>query len=613
MDDATYLDALLTLPTIANAQVSRDGRWIAWTWFNAGPTADVYVAATDGSGAPTRLSDSSEHTLLVSWAPDSQSLIVKQDCDGDEHVQLFQISLAAPLQMRALTEPRPTYFVQGGQLHPSGRWLLYSANYDLTCDQTIEATWIYRHDIATGDRQVLARPARGGPVVPELSPDGAYVLYPRRDLHPGGQQIWLVDSAGHHDREILNLGPAVKLIATWLPDSQRVLVRAEGGTHVRIGLWEMASGTHRWLIDDPARNIESAAVARGGEQIIIIEWQQARVRSSLLDLATGVELPLPELPGNLIPLAAAADGTWIGQFFSSIQPTDLVRFQVPEVDPASFVSLAQVWARTALTADDLIAAENVHWQSVDGLPIQGWLYRPRQPSRGTVVYVHGGPTAHIKDQVYHELQFLAQRGFTVFVPNYRGSTGFSLAFREAIKADGWGGREQEDIRSGIRALLDQGIAEPGRIGITGTSYGGYSAWHAIVHFPLELVAAAVPICGMTDLVVDYDTTRPDLRPYSEEMMGGSPAEIPERYYQRSPIHFVDAIRARLLIVQGLQDPNVTPENVYAVTAALDQAGVPYELLTFDDEGHGIAKPKNVRTLYLRLDAFFEAAFTPARR
>jgi dipeptidyl aminopeptidase/acylaminoacyl peptidase len=113
---------------------------------------------------------------------------------------------------------------------------------------------------------------------------------------------------------------------------------------------------------------------------------------------------------------------------------------------------------------------------------------------------------------------------------------------------------------------------------------------------------------MTDLVVDYYSTRPDLRPYSEEMLGGSPEQVPERYRQRSPIHFVDRISAQLLIVQGMNDPNVTPENLHQVEAALKAAAIPYETLLFEDEGHGIRKPKNLRILYSRLIAFFAAAF-----
>src|SRR6185503_20475129 len=122
-------------------------------------------------------------------------------------------------------------------------------------------------------------------------------------------------------------------------------------------------------------------------------------------------------------------------------------------------------------------------------------------------------------------------------------------------------------------LIRRGIAAPGRVGVTGTSYGGYSSWCLITRCPREIVAAAAPVCGMTDLVVDYETTRPDLRPYSEEMLGGRPDQVPERYRERSPIHFVSNIRGRLLIVQGLRDPNVTPENVRVVAGALQQAGV----------------------------------------
>ena len=108
--------------------------------------------------------------------------------------------------------------------------------------------------------------------------------------------------------------------------------------------------------------------------------------------------------------------------------------------------------------------------------------------------------------------------------------------------------------------------------------------------------------------MDYYATRPDLRPYSEEMMGGSPEAVPERYHERSPVNFVGNIRGGLLIVQGLRDPNVTPDNVRVVTQALELQGISYELLTFEDEGHGISRPENLKVLYPRLADFFETAF-----
>ena len=609
-----YLDALLSLPGMWSPKVSKDGKWVAWTWFRAGPAADVYAAPTNGSQPPSRLTDTPDDTMLVSWTPDNRSVIVEQDKDGNERAQLFRIDIDRPLTMIPLTQPEPNYYIRGGDLHPNGRWLVYGANLDVTTGQEIEPTWMYRHDLETGERRVLARPQKGGYVFPDLNSTGTHVLYTRMDLHPAGRQIWLVDIEGRDpltgagDRELFNFGADVKTFASWFPDGRRVVVSAETKTHRRVGVWELGSGEVRWLLDDPKRNIESAFVPHGSDQIVVIDVQQARLRASLITPETGRETSLPEVRGNLIPLAPIGNGEWVGQFYSSRQPADLVRFRFGDPRPETFVSLTRVWDRTKLTPDDLTPAEDFRWQSVDGLEIQGWLYRAPQPAKGTIVYVHGGPTAHSQDAINNQIQFYVRQGFNVLDPNYRGSTGFGLTFRDAIKVDGWGGREQDDIRAGIEALSAAGIAKRGRVGITGTSYGGYSSWCAITRFAPDVLAASAPICGMTDLVVDYETTRPDLRPYSEEMLGGRPDQVPQRYHERSPIHFVSNIKGRVLIVQGLQDPNVTPENVKAVTGALAQAGVEYQLLAFEDEGHGISKPKNQKTLYLRLNEFFDNAF-----
>ena len=330
------------------------------------------------------------------------------------------------------------------------------------------------------------------------------------------------------------------------------------------------------------------------------------MRASLLDVERGVETPLEHTNGNLVPLAPAANGRrWVCTYYDARHPVDLVA--TAKTAPNRPASPAYP-ERMPEGVQPLVAAEDFRWRSVDGLEIQGWLYRTAGESLGTIVLIHGGPTSHAEDRFNAEIQYFVSRGFDVLAPNYRGSTGFGLPFQESIKEDGWGGREQEDIRCGIEALIEAGIAQPGRVGVTGTSYGGYSAWWAITHFDPETVAAAAPICGMTDLVVDYNATRPDLRPYSEEMMGGSPAEVPDLYRERSPIEFVKNIRGKLLIVQGLKDPNVTPDNVHTVTEALHRENIPYELLTFEDEGHGIARPENLKILYPRLTDFFQKAF-----
>ncbi len=602
LNQDSHLQALLSLPALSGPVVSRDGRHAAWSWSRLAPTADVYAAPVNGSGGPVRLTETDENAYPVSWAPDGSGLIVEQDTGGDERSVLHLVRLERPGELVPLTEERPRFFIQGGELHPNGRWLVYAANLDPESGEEDEVYRVFRQDVKTGERLVLATPRRSGYLKPRLSPRGDRVLYHRSDLDPAGRQVWITDIEGGEDREVLNFGPEAKVEASWLPDGRRIVFTAEAEGRRRLGTFDAEEGRVRWLIDDPRRNVEYAFAPPGGP-LVAAEMREGRLSAVLVDPESGEESQPPRTTGSFVPLVRVREGEWAGLLYSSTQPADLVLSS-----PSGTRSLTGLWERTVLRPEDLVPAEDFRWRSVDGLEVQGWLYRARGEAVGTVVLVHGGPTSVSEDRFNAQVQFFAANGFNVLCPNYRGSTGFGLEFQEKIKEDGWGGREQEDIRRGIEALIEAGIAEPYRVGITGTSYGGYSAWCAITRYPPEIVVAAAPVCGMTDLVVDYYSTRPDLRPYSEEMMGGSPEEIPERYRERSPINNVKNIRGRLLIVQGERDPNVTPENVRAVVKELERHGIPYELLTFADEGHGISRPKNLRVLYPRLANFFREAF-----
>jgi dipeptidyl aminopeptidase/acylaminoacyl peptidase len=608
MVQPSFLHQLLHLPSVQYARLSPDRRWVAFVWYRVHENMDVFVVPTDGSSPPVALTHTPELTWFVSWTPDSGAVIVEEDHESDERVRLFRVGIDNPLEMQPLTEDRPPYFLRGGDLHPDGKTLFYGANYDFSTKSVLEPTWVYRHDLRTGERVLIAQPKNPAYVQVSLNREGTHLLYSSKDRHPAGRQIYLVDVEGKSDREILNFGDEVKVYARWFPDSARLMVLSESvdgraQDHQSLGVYHLQSEDLQWLIDDPQRMIEGAWVTPGG-LIVVDEICNANHTPSYLEVEGGVEVPFPRTQGNLLPLGRALDGTWIAMHYSSKSPSDLVR--VP-LESGELESLTGVWGRTEILPGALKPAEAFHWLSEDGLQIQGWLYRAQPNPRRAVITIHGGPSSHSEDRLNPQIQYFVSKGFNVLDVNYRGSTGFGLKFREAIKEDGWGGREQADIVAGAQALIKAGLADPGKIGVTGTSYGGYSAWCMITRYPRDLIGAAAPVCGMTDLVVDYETTRPDLRPLSEEMMGGSPAEMPEKYFERSPINFVSNIHGKLLIVQGAKDPNVTPENVRQVCTHLDESSISYDLLVFDDEGHGIIKPENQERLYQRLVDFFDRA------
>lgn len=595
-----FLHRLFRVSEAWGARLSPDRRHVAWIAGNLGPTSQLWLAPTDGSASPQRLVANDRDCDWLFWAPDSGSVILGQSRDGDERVGLSLVALDGGA--RALTEERPDYYIHGGQIDPSNRFLVYAANRDPASGAEIETPVIYRHDIATGARVPLARLQRAAYVAPRLSPDGRHVLYARKDRHPAGRQLWLVGIDGVGDREVLNVGDARKADAHWAPDSRQLVVTAEAGDHRRVGVIDTATDGVRWLIDDPALQISGAHWPKGSDRIVVTETRSARDVASLLDPASGARSVFPGAGGTLLPIGPAADGAWVCYHYDARHPMRIVHQQGDTLHALSD------FPDRRIDGSELAAAEDFRWRAGDGMEIQGWLYRPKQAARGAIILVHGGPTAHSEDAFDPEVQYLVAAGFAVLQPNYRGSTGFGLPFQESIKREGWGGPEQDDIARGAEALIAKSVATPGRVGVTGTSYGGYSSWCQITRVAPEIIKAAAPICGMTDLVVDYETTRPDLRPYSEEMMGGSPAEVPERYRERSPIHFVDRIRGKLMIVQGLNDPNVTPQNVTDVRRRLDSAGIPYELLLFEGEGHGIAKPENRKHLCRQLARFFAEAF-----
>lgn len=595
------LDQLFSVSETWSARVSPDGTRVAWIATNLGPTTQLWWAPTDGSAPPQAWVADDRDCDFFRWAPDSRSVILGQSRDGDERIGLSRVALDGSRD--ALTHPHPDFYIRGGQIDPTGRFLIYAANRDPQTGREIEQNVIYRHELASGELIALTRLERAAHVTPLLSPDGRHVVYERKDRHPAGEQLWVVGSDGTNDREILNVGDERKVEGLWAPDSKRLVILAETETHRRVGLLGIAGGAPRWLIDDAERDISGAHWPHGSESIVVSETKAAKEVAWLMDPESGELAAFARGKGTLLPVAPTAATGWVSYHYGARHPMRLVR-----VEANGGMLPLSARGGDPLAPEFLAAAEDFLWRSTDGLEIHGWLYRPSGASKGAIILVHGGPTHHDEDAFDPEIQYLVAAGFTVLTPNYRGSTGFGLPFQEAIKQQGWGGIEQDDIATAANALIQHSLAKPGCIGVTGTSYGGYSSWCQITRVAPEVIKAAAPICGMTDLVVDYETTRPDLRPYSEEMMGGSPAQVPERYRERSPIHFVERIRGKLLIVQGANDPNVTPQNVTDVRQRLDAAGVPYEVLIFEDEGHGIAKPENRKVLCRRLARFFTAAF-----
>ena len=589
------------VPQITNVHASADGNWAFWTLSGPTETEQVWCAAIDGSTPPKQLTHGTDHFDIRDVSADGARILLSQSVNANEHDHLVLLDRHSG-KLTQLTPTQSTHYLYGGTFSADGTAIYFTANHDYDANEVAEGGWLWRQDLASGNRTCIARADSPFETGPKLSPDGSRLLWHRHEYAPAGTQLWTINTDGIAPREVLNLGPANNARGVWL-DDDRIAFVADRQGHDGFGILTLSTATQDWLAEEPALS-PFEVLAGTGPAFALIHHDQSHTRAALVE---GREIrPLPNHSGrrSLLPRAALPDGGWLAEAYDADAPPELVAV-------AADGTCRSVFRATDEPARHHTTPQDFRWSAPDGRPMQGWLYRPEGQPKGLIGYIHGGPTWHSEDWTNPKTQFWVACGYAVLDPNYRGSTGFGYAHREAVKEDGWGGREQSDIRSGLEAARAAGI--PGPIAVVGNSYGGFSSWFAITR-AADLVTAAIPMCGMYRLDIDYHATEmPHGRAYSEEMMGGTPEEFPEKYDNASPGRFIDDIRGHVMIVHGLADSNVGPENTHAAVRELTAKGIPHEVMLFDDEGHGVYRRSNVEA-YLRASADFLArAFAAGMR
>jgi dipeptidyl aminopeptidase/acylaminoacyl peptidase len=258
-----------------------------------------------------------------------------------------------------------------------------------------------------------------------------------------------------------------------------------------------------------------------------------------------------------------------------------------------------------LRTEDLSPMDPVEFRARDGLVIRGYLTTSRSAGKQRqpmVVLVHGGP--HGASDTYEfdpEAQLLASRGYAVLQVNFRGSGGRGRGFETAGYGE-WGRLMQDDITDGVRWAIADGVADPARVCIMGTSYGAYSALAGSFREP-ELFRCAIGISGVYDLPTMFDRgdiqeTKLGVR-YMKEVIGSDPEDL----RRRSPTYNAEKIKAAVLLIHGTADERAPITHAVKMKAALEKAGNPPEWLTEAGEQHGFQDQKHRAGAYERILEF----------
>jgi fermentation-respiration switch protein FrsA (DUF1100 family) len=415
---------------------------------------------------------------------------------------------------------------------------------------------------ALGPVEVLAGSPGVGLSQPKYSPDGAWLAYVSDAT--GWANVWIARPDGSDARPLLRepfeharpaWGPRVRSF-TWSPDSTRVaLVRNEAGFGRMVSVA---------IVDGSAR--EEAKAWHVGP-----DWGPA----GIVAIRSGA---------RTVPQVAVHEpGTRARRIFARGAPGG---FETDVRDEPEAIT----WTR---------AGETVHGLVWSPRPVPGGPTAPRDGAP-LLVLVHGGPT----DQALVEWQarraFFLDRGWIVFTPNARGSTGYGRAYRDAMD-EGWGVVEVDDIAAGIAAVTARADVDADRVVVMGGSAGGYSALMLCIRHP-DLLRAAVSLYGVTDLLgLARSTWRFESR-YLDLLVGPLPEQA-DRYRARSPITRATEIRTPLLLLQGDADEVVPPAQTQTLIDALRDGDVPVEHHFYAGEGHGWSQPDTVIDELERVEAF----------
>lgn len=262
----------------------------------------------------------------------------------------------------------------------------------------------------------------------------------------------------------------------------------------------------------------------------------------------------------------------------------------------------------AAYSDSLSTVQPISFKSRDGLTLNGYLTLPKGSSGKKlpmVLFVHGGPWYRDYWGYRDTVQFLANRGYAVLQINYRGSTGYGRAFRQAAVGE-FAGKMHTDLIDGVLWAIKEGIADPQKIGIFGYSYGGYATLVGLTFTP-DTFACGVDVFGISNLV-SFSESVPKYwkswMPFWYKYVG-NPNNPEERYRMeaKSPLFRVAQIKRPLLIAQGANDVRVKQQESDQIVSALRKAGKEVEYILFPDEGHGFSNWKNRLAFNRKMEDF----------
>ncbi|MBR8744607.1 S9 family peptidase [Nocardiopsis sp. MG754419] len=607
-------------PAFAQPTISPDGTRMAYL-APAHGRQNVWVRGIDEDhdDAVPITRDDRRGIRTYHWSDDSRWLLYLQDTDGDEDWHLYRVDLEDPEAPAVDLTPLPP----GSRVFAVDPLPALPGSVVVTMNKRPTALDLFRIDVATGE--TTPHHEQSEPTENVLLDHSGAPAFASRLTGDGTIEFSTIDPDSGERRTLTRMG------GTEYPMEVLPQLVTPDGTGLVVGAY-LDSDDLRLVRIDRETGATSVLAAREGQSLDIMGTIAPGVLPSTVFthrrtgeiLAARFVGPRPsieviddhfaEVYAKLSALSDGVLGTlssddsgrrWIATFVHDRDP-DVAWYY----DHATGHSRRLFRPHPHLDPADLAPMEAIGFTARDGLPIHGFLTLPvghaaqRSP---LVLVVHGGPWLYDTWGYQPQVQFLANRGYAVLQVNYRGSTGYGR--RHTVAGIGeFAGAMHDDLLDAVSWAIDQGYADPDRVGIMGASYGGYAALVGVAFTP-DRFAAAVDFVGIADLAGFLRNLPEFSRPYMANnwfAYVGDPEDPTQEaaMLERSPISRVDRITTPLLVAHGANDARVMRAESDGIVASLRDRGVPVGYLVAEDEGHGFANPENEIRLQHAIEAHF---------
>jgi protease II len=539
---------------------------------------------------PLTFIDQSSHGIV--FDKQGRFVVVGFDKDGDENAQLY----ALPPKGGELKPLR----VQAGQRHmepflsEDGTKLYYTSTKD---DPTFLKAYCY--NLETEEEKVVLDGKDTATYLYDLTPDEKGCLYIKHFAN-----TYVLGYVKRGDEEIC-VTPETEAQHTvnggvFVSNSELYLLTNYDEDLSYLAKFNVETKEYTKVLSLDGVDFTHIKLHKGSNLLYLVGAKGVEDYLYQYDLTNGEAAQL-ETPAALIDkLHIAESGAVYVLARSATSPTNIFKKEPAE----------NVW--TALTnygvpgvaTEELVEPDVLTYPSYDGLEMEALFFKAKEEnSNGHVIHwPHGGPQAAERKQFRALFQFLVNRGYSIFAPNFRGSAGYGLKFMKMVEGD-WGYGPRLDNIEGLEYLIKNGYADRDKILLMGGSYGGYMA--LLLHGRhADYYKAVVDIFGPSDLFSFIESVPEHWKPVMDQWVG-NPVKDREKLIEYSPITYLDGMTKPMLVIQGAQDPRVVKAESDKIVAALKNKGREVEYIVLEDEGHGFSKKENEMKVNRAILQFFD--------